>query len=86
MYSSRGGQNLSERFRRLESMLLAKHNLSPIILNTLRPLTPILLSTPQQPATVTIFRGLVIPEVPKAPESEGTSLTSLRLTHILTRS
>ncbi|KAH9962172.1 hypothetical protein BC827DRAFT_231351 [Russula dissimulans] len=69
-YSGRGGQNLSERFRRLEKMLSAKHILSHTILDPPRPLTPTLLSTPPPPATVTIFRGLVIPQVPKAPESD----------------
>jgi len=64
---SRGGQNLSERFVRLEKTFQKKHDLGQTILDTSRPLTPIPPSTPQWPSNVKPFRGLVIPEVPKAP-------------------
>ena len=69
----RGGRNLSERFRRLEKTHLAKHNLSQTTTDASRPLAPVLPPTPtsQQRSTVKIFRGFVIPEVPKAPEPDG---------------
>ncbi|KAI0249753.1 hypothetical protein BJV78DRAFT_1224578 [Lactifluus subvellereus] len=69
-YSSRGGRNLSERFRRLEKMLLAKHNLSRAIIDAPQPLTRTPPSTLRRPSTAKTFRGLVIPEVPKAPEPD----------------
>jgi len=67
---SRGGQNLSERFLRPEKTFWKKHDLGQTIPDTSRPLTPIPLSTPQWPSNVKYFRGLVIPEVPKAPEPD----------------
>lgn len=70
---SRGGQNLSERFLRLEKTFRKKHDLGQTIPDTLRPLTPIPPSTPQRPYNVKIFRGLVIPEVPMPPEADGGS-------------
>jgi hypothetical protein len=75
---SRGGQNLSERFLRPEKTFWKKHDLGQTIPDTSRPLTPIPLSTPQWPSNVKYFRGLVIPEVPKAPEPDGGSFTSRR--------
>jgi len=71
---SRGGhgQNLSERFRRLEKMVLVKHNLNQTITHAPRvsqqPI-PSLPTTMPKP-TPTTFRGLVIPEIPKEPESD----------------
>jgi len=73
---SRGGQNLSERFLRLEKK---KYDLGQNIPDTSRPLTPIPPSTPQRPSDLKLFRGLVIPEVPKAPEPDGVSFISRRL-------
>jgi hypothetical protein len=73
---SRGGQNLSERFLRLEKAFWKKHDLGQTIPDTSRPLTPIPPSTLQRPSNAKHFRGLVIPEVPKAPEPDGGSLTS----------
>jgi len=73
---SRGGQNISERFLRLEKTFRKKHDLGQTIPDALRPLTPIPSSTPQRPSNVNLFRGLVIPEVPKAPEPDGVSSTS----------
>jgi hypothetical protein len=64
---SRRGRNLSERFRRLEKRLSGKHNLT----DASPPLAPALPHTPQKRSTVRTFRGLVIPEVPKAPEPDG---------------
>ncbi|KAH9019413.1 hypothetical protein EDB84DRAFT_1517259 [Lactarius hengduanensis] len=57
--SSRGGhgRNLSERFRRLEKMVLAKHNLNQTIIHKPR--------VSQQPTL-----GIVIPEIPKPPEPD----------------
>ena len=72
---SRGGQNLSERFLRLEKTFRKKYDLGQAIVDTLRPLTPIPPSTSQRPSNVKPFRGLVIPEVPKPPEADGGSLT-----------
>jgi len=67
---SRGGRNLSERFRRLEKMLLAKHNPSRAIVNSPQPLTQTPSSTLRRPSTANTFRGLVIPKVPQAPEPD----------------
>ncbi|KAI0305335.1 hypothetical protein B0F90DRAFT_1703582 [Multifurca ochricompacta] len=70
MHSSHGGRNLSERFLRLEKMLLAKHNLSQPVAGSPRiPKSPgqIPLSTPPQQSIVTTFKGFVIPEAPKPP-------------------
>jgi hypothetical protein len=66
-------QNLSERFRRLEKMVLAKHNLNQTITHAPRvPQRPRLsLPTASRHSTPTTFRGLVIPEIPKAPEPDG---------------
>jgi hypothetical protein len=75
---SRGGQNLSERFLKLEKTFQKKHDLGQTIPDTSRPLTPIPPSIPQRPSYVKFFRGLVIPEVPKAPEPDGESFTSWR--------
>jgi hypothetical protein len=75
---SRGGQNLSERFLRLEKTFWKKHDLGQTIPDTSRPLTPIPPSTLQRPSNVKTYRGLVIPEVPKAPEPDGGSFTSRR--------
>ena len=74
----RGGQNLSERFLRLEKTFWKKHDLGQTIPNTSRPLTPIPPSTPQRPSNVNVFRGLVIPEVPKAPGPDGEPFTFRR--------
>ena len=68
------GQNLSERFRRLEKMILAKHGLNQIIIQAPRVSqqpTPSPATTLRKPPTPTTFRGLVIPEIPKAPEPDG---------------
>ncbi|KAI0293954.1 hypothetical protein BC826DRAFT_910313 [Russula brevipes] len=69
---SRGGQNLSERFRKLEKTLRARHDLSHTVTEaSRRPLTPVPSSTSQQQRpSVATFRGFVIPEVPKAPEPD----------------
>ncbi|KAH9983158.1 oxidoreductase-like protein [Russula compacta] len=69
-HSTRNGRNLSARFRSLEKALLAKHNLSQTIADAPKPLRLVLPSTPQQRPTVTTFKGLVIPEVPKALEPD----------------
>jgi hypothetical protein len=67
------GQNLSERFRRLEKTVLAAHNLNQSIIHAPRvsqqptPSFPTL----RKPPTPATFRGLVIPEVPQAPEPDG---------------
>ena len=76
---SRGGQNLAERYLRLEKTFRKKPDLDQTIPDTSRPLTPIPPSTLQRPSNVKVFRGLVIPEVPKAPEPDGWSFTSWRL-------
>lgn len=67
------GQNLSERFRRLEKMVLAKHNLNQTITQSPQVSQPPTLSLPttSRQSTQTTFRGLVIPEIPKAPEPDG---------------
>jgi hypothetical protein len=75
---SRSGQNLSERFLRLEETFRKKSDLGQTIPDTPRPLTPIPPSTLQWPSNVKHFRGLVIPEVPKAPEPDGGSFTYWR--------
>ena len=73
--SSRGGhgQNLSERFRRLEKMAVAKHNLDQTIRLAPRVSQQPTLSLPttSRKSTPMTFRGLVIPEIPKAPEPDG---------------
>ncbi|KAI9459185.1 oxidoreductase-like protein [Lactarius psammicola] len=76
MRSSRGGhgQNLSERFRRLEKMVLAKHNLNQTITHATprvsqQPTLSLPTTSRRQPTPAT-FRGLVIPEIPKAPEPD----------------
>lgn len=83
-YPSRGGRNLSERFRRLEKMLLAKHDLSRAIVDAPQPLTQTPPSILRRPSTVQTFRGLVIPKVPKAPEPDGESHPSSRTSPVLT--
>lgn len=67
------GQNLSERFRRLEKMVLAKHNLNQTITQSpqVSQLPTLSLPTTSRQSTQTTFRGLVIPEIPKAPEPDG---------------
>jgi Oxidoreductase-like protein, N-terminal len=69
----RGGRNLSERFRKLEKTLSGKHDLSQTTIDASQTLAPIAPTTPapQQRSIVKTFRGLVIPEVPKAPEPDG---------------
>jgi hypothetical protein len=77
---SRGGQNLSERFLRLEKTFQKKYDPGQTIPgpDTSRPLTPIPPSTPQRRSNVKLLRGLIIPEVLKAPEPDGGSFTSRR--------
>jgi hypothetical protein len=75
---SRGGQNLSERFLRLEKTFWKKHDLGRTLPDTSRPLTPIPPSAPQRPSNVKHFKGLVVPEVPKALEPDGGSFTPPR--------
>ncbi|KAH9171058.1 hypothetical protein EDB89DRAFT_1973949 [Lactarius sanguifluus] len=74
--SSRGGhgRNLSERFRRLEKMVLAKHNLNQTIIIhkprvSQQPTLSLPTTLPRRP-TPTTFRGIVIPEIPKPPEPD----------------
>jgi hypothetical protein len=74
----RGGRNLSERFQRIEKTFRTTHDLSQTTTDALRPLTPVPPAPLPQGSTVTTFRGLVVPEVPKAPEPDGMSLTSRR--------
>ena len=71
---SRGGRNLSERFQRLEETFRTKYDLDQQIFAS-RPLTPLPPATLPHLSTVTTFKGLVIPEVPKAPEPDGVSFT-----------
>ena len=74
-HPSRGGhgQNLSERFQRLEKMVVAKHNLDQTIRHAPRISQQPTLSLPTtlRKSTPMTFRGLIIPEIPKAPESDG---------------
>lgn len=79
---SRGGQNISERFLRLEKTFRKKHDLGQTIPDTSRPLIPLPPSTPQRPSNANLFRGLVVPEVPKAPEPDGGSFASLPGDHL----
>ncbi|KAI0264648.1 hypothetical protein BC834DRAFT_781961, partial [Gloeopeniophorella convolvens] len=66
-----GGQNLSDRFRRLENMLLAKHSLTQTIAaDAPRARTPIPMPATLQKLQPATFHGLVIPEEPKAPGSD----------------
>jgi hypothetical protein len=67
------GQNLSERFRRLEKMVMAKHNLNQTITHApqLSQRPTLSVPTTSWQSTPTTFRGLVIPEIPKAPEPDG---------------
>jgi hypothetical protein len=74
----RGGQNLSERFLRLENTFRKKHDPGQTIPDTSRPLTPIPPSTLHRPSNDKHFRGLAIPEVPNAPGPDGGSFTSRR--------
>ncbi|KAH8993630.1 oxidoreductase-like protein [Lactarius hatsudake] len=73
--SSRGGhgRNLSERFRQLEKMVLAKHNLSQTIMHKPRvsqqPTLSLSTTLPRRPTPMT-FRGIVIPEIPRPPEPD----------------
>ena len=87
---SRGGhgQNLSERFRRLERMVLAKHNLNQTITHAPQVSQQPTLSLPttSRQLTPTTFRGLVIPEIPKAPEPEGGCTHPLLLPLLFLRS
>ncbi|KAI9432989.1 oxidoreductase-like protein [Lactarius indigo] len=70
---SRHGQNLSDRFRRLEKMVLARHNLNQTIIHTPRvsqqPTLSLPTAFPRRP-TPTTFRGIIIPEIPKPPEPD----------------
>ncbi|THH07512.1 hypothetical protein EW146_g9297 [Bondarzewia mesenterica] len=70
----RGGQNLSERFCRLEKSLREKGALSHALRQsgerTLTPLPVDLLPSPGSPAASETFMGLVIPQEPKPPESD----------------
>ncbi|KAF8480235.1 hypothetical protein DFH94DRAFT_741354 [Russula ochroleuca] len=66
----RGGRNLSERFQRIEKTFRTTHDLSQTTTDALRPLTPVPPAPLPQGSTVTTFRGLVVPEVPKAPEPD----------------
>jgi hypothetical protein len=79
-HPSRSARNLSERFRTLEKMLLAKHNLSQAIADAPQPLTSTPPSTSRRPSTAKTFRGFVIPEVPKPPEPDGASRSFSRPT------
>lgn len=72
---SRSGQNLSERYLRLEKTFRKKSDLGQTTPETSRLLTPIPPSTLQRPSNVKHFRGLIIPEVPKPPEPDGGSFT-----------
>src|SRR6266404_5925244 len=65
------GRNLSERFRQLEKTVLAKHNLNQTVPRDSQQPTSTHPTTLRQPPTPKTFRGLVIPDVPKAPESDG---------------
>jgi len=75
--SSRGshGQNLSERFRRLEK-ILAKHNLNQTIIHATpqisqQPTLSLPTTSQRRQPTPATLRGLVIPEISKAPEPDG---------------
>jgi hypothetical protein len=72
---NRGGQNLSERYLRLEETFRRKHDLGQTTTDISRHLTPIPPSTLQRPSNFKTFRGHVIPEVPKAPEPDGAPLS-----------
>ncbi|KAJ3776197.1 oxidoreductase-like protein [Lentinula raphanica] len=72
-HSWRGGQNLSERYVRLEKALRGKSTLESES-EHLRQSTPILGSTSRRPDTsdeeAFLSRGIVIPEKPKEPQSD----------------
>jgi hypothetical protein len=72
-YPTRGGQNLSERYRRLEKSLRGKESRARTS-DINEPHTQILQpSPPDAQDTVKTFRGLMIPDEPKAPEPDGES-------------
>lgn len=63
----RGGQNLSERYRRLEKSLRGKE----VLVKEIGELTPHLFSSHEKNKAVEMFHGLEVPQEPKAPASDG---------------
>jgi hypothetical protein len=71
---TRGGQNLTDRHRRLEKSLRGKEARLKQIDDLPRSLTSAQPSSvPKRPALNT-FQGFVIPEQPKPPEPDGTPM------------
>ena len=73
-HTSRGGQNLSDRVHRLERALRGKQALSNHI--SASQTTAQNVSNLAQGKPKTVFYGLVIPEEPRSPESDGTCRSS----------
>src|ERR1700729_1476865 len=72
---TRGGQNLTDRHRRLEKSLRGKQNRLKQIDDMPGSSTVVQqLSSVRRP-TLNTFRGFVIPEEPKPPEPDGMSLS-----------
>lgn len=67
--SYRGGQNLSERYVRLEKSLRVKDSFLEDIERLRSDSEPE--STLLAPKSPDMFRGLVIPEAPRPPEADG---------------
>jgi hypothetical protein len=66
---TRGGQNLSERYRQLERSLRGKEALSYAIDNLTT--TPSPGTTRSRKRAVEMFQGLVVPVKPRPPEADG---------------
>lgn len=73
----RGGQNLSDRYKRLEKSLRGKIGRTDDITRDISSTDDVDLTSPtpvQAAAVGETFRGLVIPKEPKPPESDGTCI------------
>lgn len=69
---SRGGQNLSDRYIRLEKSLRGKEALSKDLGDLTRPSVAAGSVKPQGKAANNLFRGFEVPEEPRPPQDDGT--------------
>lgn len=68
---NRGGQNLTERHKRLEKSLRGKESRLSKINDLPASSSPGAISTAKSKLSQRLFRGFVVPEVPKPPEPDG---------------
>ena len=76
---TRGGQNLTDRHRRLEKSLRGKEARLKQIDDLPAPPTVVQPSSALKGPALNIFRGFVVPEQPKPPEPDGKSILIINI-------